>query len=82
MQRYNAHVCVCVCKSLFRFPLYFAAAGLVLNWNQTNGVLHASGDVRVIRLWDTHKEMKILVRLCYKLLCLKYRKHMQWSLYN
>lgn len=48
--------------------LQFAAAGLVLNWNQTNGVLHASGDVRVIRLWDTHKEMRILVgiAMCFR----------------
>jgi regulator-associated protein of mTOR len=36
------------------------SAGLVLNWDQMNGVLHASGDVTLIRLWDTHKEMKIV----------------------
>ena len=60
---FTAEMSKCVI-GLFLFPLYFAAAGLVLNWNQANGVLHASGDVRVIRLWDTHKEMRILVRHC------------------
>lgn len=34
-------------------------AGMVLNWEQASGLLYASGDVRHVRVWDTHKEMKI-----------------------
>ena len=34
-------------------------AGLVLEWEQTTGLLYAAGDVRLIRVWDTHKERKI-----------------------
>lgn len=31
--------------------------GMVLEWEQQTGLLYASGDVRHIRVWDTHKEM-------------------------
>ncbi|XP_071105465.1 regulatory-associated protein of mTOR-like isoform X1 [Haliotis cracherodii] len=34
-------------------------SGLVCEWEQDSGMLLASGDVRVIRLWDTQKEMKL-----------------------
>ena len=34
-------------------------AGMVLEWEQSTGLLYAAGDVRHIRVWDTHKEMKI-----------------------
>ncbi|WAQ95554.1 RPTOR-like protein [Mya arenaria] len=33
--------------------------GLVTNWEQHTGSLLASGDVRFIRVWDTHKELKV-----------------------
>ena len=34
-------------------------AGMVLEWEQMTGLLYAAGDVRHIRVWDTHKEVKI-----------------------
>ncbi|EEC07384.1 conserved hypothetical protein [Ixodes scapularis] len=37
-------------------------AGMVLDWDQQTTTLIASGDVRVIRVWDTGQEKKILVR--------------------
>ena len=32
---------------------------MVLEWEQPSGLLYATGDVRYISVWDTHKEMKI-----------------------
>ncbi|XP_071815163.1 regulatory-associated protein of mTOR-like isoform X2 [Apostichopus japonicus] len=32
-------------------------SGMVLDWEQESGFLLASGDVRVIRVWDTQKEL-------------------------
>ena len=37
------------------------SVGMVMVWEQATGLLYASGDVRYIRLWDTHKELKIQV---------------------
>ncbi|OCT62643.1 regulatory-associated protein of mTOR isoform X2 [Xenopus laevis] len=34
-------------------------AGMVVDWEQETGLLITSGDVRVIRLWDTDREMKV-----------------------
>ncbi len=34
-------------------------SGLVTDWEQQSGTLLASGDVRLIRVWDTHREMKL-----------------------
>ncbi|XP_072037046.1 regulatory-associated protein of mTOR-like isoform X3 [Amphiura filiformis] len=34
-------------------------SGLVLDWEQESGMLLASGDVRIIRVWDTQREMKL-----------------------
>ena len=31
------------------------------SWEQQSGTLLASGDVRLIRVWDTHREMKLQV---------------------
>lgn len=33
--------------------------GMVLEWEQHTGLLYTTGDVRYIRVWDTHKELKI-----------------------
>ncbi|XP_046694198.1 regulatory-associated protein of mTOR isoform X8 [Silurus meridionalis] len=33
--------------------------GMVVDWEQENGLLMTSGDVRVIRIWDTEREMKV-----------------------
>lgn len=32
---------------------------MVLEWEQPTGLLYASGDVRHIRVWDTHKELMV-----------------------
>lgn len=34
-------------------------AGLVLDWEQESGMLLASGDVRIIRIWDSQRETKV-----------------------
>uniref|UniRef100_A0A9J7XEQ6 Regulatory-associated protein of mTOR n=1 Tax=Cyprinus carpio carpio TaxID=630221 RepID=A0A9J7XEQ6_CYPCA len=34
-------------------------AGMVVDWEQETGLLMTSGDVRVIRIWDTEREMKV-----------------------
>ena len=42
---------------------------MVVDWEQDTGLLMTSGDVRVIRIWDTEREMKVQVR-CPPLLLL------------
>ena len=32
---------------------------MVLEWEQQSGILYTAGDVRYIRVWDTHKELRI-----------------------
>ncbi|XP_068119978.1 regulatory-associated protein of mTOR isoform X2 [Hyperolius riggenbachi] len=34
-------------------------AGMVVDWEQETGLLVTSGDVRIIRIWDTEREMKV-----------------------
>ncbi|XP_061193905.1 regulatory-associated protein of mTOR-like isoform X1 [Saccostrea echinata] len=34
-------------------------AGLVMDWEQESGMLLASGDVRIIRIWDSQRETKV-----------------------
>ncbi|XP_065708172.1 regulatory-associated protein of mTOR isoform X2 [Patagioenas fasciata] len=34
-------------------------AGMVVDWEQETGLLMTSGDVRIIRIWDTDREMKV-----------------------
>uniref|UniRef100_A0A9J8BCL2 Raptor N-terminal CASPase-like domain-containing protein n=1 Tax=Cyprinus carpio carpio TaxID=630221 RepID=A0A9J8BCL2_CYPCA len=34
-------------------------SGMVVDWEQETGLLMTSGDVRVIRIWDTEREMKV-----------------------
>ncbi|XP_075760202.1 regulatory-associated protein of mTOR isoform X3 [Pelodiscus sinensis] len=34
-------------------------AGMVVDWEQETGLLMTSGDVRIIRVWDTDREMKV-----------------------
>ncbi|XP_058531468.1 regulatory-associated protein of mTOR isoform X2 [Ochotona princeps] len=34
-------------------------AGMVVDWEQETGLLMSSGDVRVVRVWDTDREMKV-----------------------
>lgn len=36
-------------------------AGMVVDWEQQTGLLMSSGDVRIIRIWDTDREMKVQV---------------------
>uniref|UniRef100_A0A8C2ESC0 Regulatory-associated protein of mTOR n=1 Tax=Cyprinus carpio TaxID=7962 RepID=A0A8C2ESC0_CYPCA len=47
---------VYVCKPSL---LSFEGAGMVVDWEQETGLLMTSGDVRVIRIWDTEREMKV-----------------------
>jgi hypothetical protein len=35
---------------------------MVVDWEQETGLLMTSGDVRVIRIWDTEREMKVQVK--------------------
>lgn len=58
-------------------PSVFApgpGAGMVVDWEQETGLLMTSGDVRIIRIWDTEREMKVqvggrtqthILRACY-----------------
>lgn len=34
---------------------------MVVDWEQETGFLMTSGDVRVVRIWDTDREMKVQV---------------------
>uniref|UniRef100_A0A4W3JYD1 Regulatory-associated protein of mTOR n=1 Tax=Callorhinchus milii TaxID=7868 RepID=A0A4W3JYD1_CALMI len=34
-------------------------AGMVVDWEQETGLLMTSGDVRIIRIWDADREMKV-----------------------
>ncbi|XP_041072707.1 regulatory-associated protein of mTOR isoform X5 [Carcharodon carcharias] len=36
-----------------------SSAGMVVDWEQETGLLMTSGDVRIIRIWDTDRELKI-----------------------
>lgn len=38
---------------------FLSGVGMVLEWEQPTGLLYASGDVRHIRVWDTHKELMV-----------------------
>ncbi len=40
-------------------PRPLSDVGMVLEWEQPTGLLYTTGDVRYIRVWDTHKELKI-----------------------
>lgn len=40
---------------------YDVGAGMVVDWEQETGLLMTSGDVRVVRIWDTDREMKVQV---------------------
>lgn len=37
-------------------------SGLVCDWHQGRGTLFTGGDARVIKVWDAHQEMPIMVR--------------------
>ena len=32
---------------------------MVVEWEQSSGLLYAAGDSRHIKLWDTHKELNV-----------------------
>ena len=36
-------------------------AGMVLDWKQNGGTLLASGDSRIVRVWDAHIEAQVTV---------------------
>jgi len=38
-------------------------SGLVVDWDQTFSQMYTSGDVRIIRIWDTETELRVQVSL-------------------
>ena len=40
-------------------------SGLVCDWHQERGLLFTGGDARVIKVWDAHQEMSIMVRIYF-----------------
>lgn len=36
---------------------------MVVDWEQETGLLMSSGDVRIVRIWDTDREMKVQVTM-------------------
>ena len=36
-------------------------SGLVMDWDQTSSLVYTSGDVRIIRVWDTETELRVQV---------------------
>lgn len=36
---------------------------MVVDWEQETGLLMSSGDVRIVRIWDTDREMKVQVTI-------------------
>jgi len=47
---------------VFMLMCVSAGAGMVVDWEQETGLLMTSGDVRVVRIWDIDREMKVQVR--------------------
>ena len=37
-------------------------SGLVTEWHQARGLLFTGGDARVVKVWDVHQEMPVMVR--------------------
>lgn len=51
---------------------------MVVDWEQETGLLMTSGDVRVIRIWDTDREMKVQVMSSPEgALCLTHPQHVE-----
>jgi len=36
-------------------------SGLVVDWDQTSSLMYTSGDVRIVRIWDTETELRVQV---------------------
>lgn len=36
---------------------------MVVDWEQETGLLMSSGDVRIVRIWDTDRETKVQVTM-------------------
>ena len=47
--------------SFHTFVSIILASGMILEWKQNSGLLFASGDVRVIKVWDVQQELKVQV---------------------
>ena len=52
-------------NSDYRLVFYITGSGLVLDWEQESGMLLASGDVRIIRVWDTQRELRLQVSVLH-----------------
>lgn len=57
---YSNRELVTAFQALGDVPSTARGAGMVLDWDQQTTTLIASGDVKVIRVWDTGQEKKIL----------------------
>lgn len=62
---WSVYVLMCACVSVLCILSVVSScvvgAGMVVDWEQETGLLMTSGDVRVIRIWDTDREMKVQV---------------------
>lgn len=58
------YICVCTLCIIIAVSSCVVGAGMVVDWEQETGLLMTSGDVRVIRIWDTDREMKVQVLYC------------------
>lgn len=38
-------------------------SGLVSDWHQARGLLFTGGDARIIKVWDVHQEMPVMVNV-------------------
>jgi regulator-associated protein of mTOR len=43
-------------------------SGLVTDWHQARGYLFTGGDSKVIKIWDAHQELPVMVILTLPLL--------------
>jgi len=46
-------------------------SGLVVDWDQTSSLMYTSGDVRIIRIWDTETELRVQVPLVTVIVVIK-----------
>ena len=48
-------------RGLNELQLMKRGTGLITDWKQTTGHLLVGGDSRVIRVWDAHTEIQVMV---------------------
>lgn len=50
-------------------------SGLVSDWHQARGLLFTGGDARVIKVWDVHQEMPVMVKSSLIYFCFVFAMH-------